>query len=730
MPYDPTVKVHLDKPEYTPPVETVESGYDPSASVSIGMTKDRSPFDTNLGGTPLNSVFTEKNMGTPGTYPSASAGTSAKAYTVDDPYTKIKIFSKDRGLPVDRYGIHEGDIVFLGDDGKIHHEETTKTFPGFMKQMSGPAAQIGTEVGIIGGAIAAAPATMGASLALPFAAGGAVEAGRKTIGAMAFDEPIDGLEIAKDIATESALAGFGDLAMRGILNVASKARNLPAKGMLPKKTRAAVKLAGESGYTPEIGAAYEVWGEAMEKYGIDLNLAQASQSHEIANVYKLLRDLPETTSKVIKNDLAQDLQIERSAFDLFEALGKQTDNAMAGAKVVDAANGALKAAKSARSDAVRPLYKRAFSESSPVDTTNAIQRMDKLISELPTGSSDKTALENLKGMFYEADGTAVKSLEKVDMVKRNIDSIMSGSHPLSDQFVKSTKADLFRRMNLVRRDMVTAADEASAGLYKEARDKFIELTPGVEQARQSVLGQVAKLEGDQVARASKMLLDSNTVTPVTAKRTFNYLRSIDPDAADSAITSYLSSSVDAIKADQTGYVRNVGGKLYQKLFGSEKQRNILKAVMHPEKYNDLKDFMTVMRKAGITSGKESMTEPRRQMSKLMESEAESVALKAKGFLTSPVESFKSTLEDTARTALNAEYRGILFDAIGSGRYADKIRQLKKMNPRTERYARALSFTLTQMLAVPVAQEISRAGRPETAIGQAESLRVPIPGEQR
>lgn len=725
MPFDPNQIEYMPVGSTELPKDT-PSGFDPTQIDSLPTSRERSPSDPLLGGVVLNSMDAPKYFNAPNdSNPAATLGAMTKSYMVDDPYTKMKIFSESRGIPIDRYGIHEGEIVFESDDGKIYYEipPAQLDFPQAVKSMVPGAGQ----AVLSGLGYLMAPATGGGSLAIPPLIAGGIEGARKAAGATFLDEPVDPIEIAKDVTVETALAGFGDMAMRGATKAYQAARNFPRTRMIPRGQREAVRLSGESAYTPQMSEAYGIWKDAMERYGIDLNLAQATQSPDLANAYKLLRDLPETAREVIKTDLAQDLQIERAAFDLFEALGSRTDGAVAGAKVVDAAKKVFDAMKDEQFKQSQVIYNRAFRESEPVNIGSAAKMLDKAIEKSLTGSPQKNALESLKTQFYDGDGKIISDLAQVDSLKKSIDAVIYGKSEFVREMMPAAQKSLFRTLNKINTSLLNAGDKASAGLYKEAREKWLSFLPQIDQARNSVLGQIRKLDGDQVAKASQMLLSGKTVTPETAKRTFNHIRSIDPDAADEAITSFLSSQVDAIKADQTGYVRNVGGKLYQKIFGSEKQRKILEAVMSPDKYSDLKDFMAVIRKAGITSGKESATATRQEMLRLMGQEAKSARIKGIETLASPVESAKNWLNTTAETALNAQYRKRLFEVLGTGRFSERIKQLKRMDPRTEKYARTLGYTLIQMMALP--DKGMGQTTPDVKIGQADLLIRPPESSQ-
>jgi hypothetical protein len=56
----------------------------------------------------------------------AGLGTHANAATVDDPQIKMQIYANarfpDDPKAIERYGIQDGQVVFLGDDGRIHKE--------------------------------------------------------------------------------------------------------------------------------------------------------------------------------------------------------------------------------------------------------------------------------------------------------------------------------------------------------------------------------------------------------------------------------------------------------------------------------------------------------------------------------------------------------------------------------------------------------------------------------
>jgi hypothetical protein len=63
----------------------------------------------------------------------AGFGTLVETGFVDKPETKIDILSKRMGIPKERFGVHKGEIVYLGDDDILYYP-TAQTLGGKFKR--------------------------------------------------------------------------------------------------------------------------------------------------------------------------------------------------------------------------------------------------------------------------------------------------------------------------------------------------------------------------------------------------------------------------------------------------------------------------------------------------------------------------------------------------------------------------------------------------------------------
>jgi len=84
-------------------------------------------MESFAGTEPLGSVFTDvTDQPEP-----AGFGTELKAAFLDKPEALIYLYSSARGIPPDRYGIQNGEVVYQADDGTLKPETPWTWFGQF-----------------------------------------------------------------------------------------------------------------------------------------------------------------------------------------------------------------------------------------------------------------------------------------------------------------------------------------------------------------------------------------------------------------------------------------------------------------------------------------------------------------------------------------------------------------------------------------------------------------------
>ena len=327
---------------------------------------------------PLSSVFTKERMGKQ-TKPAGSF-THFKAGFVDDPQTQIKIYAASRfpnepeGKRLGRYGVHNDEIVYLDDDGKLYNE-TPDTWLQHLKRF---AAKTGANLPAI------IMSTMGAARGLgPVLLGGAGGEGiRRSIGALALEEPQTAIRNMIDMTKEAALAGAGEKIFgKGISRLVNYV-GAKRGGLLAEQAGR-----GRAMIDPMETARLEKLGKA---YGVDLYPPQTTGSKTLADKFNLLGDIEASAPVIQAARKKQVEQVDKAVYNFLDTIAPTTTTPMrAGEKLVEASQKAVKAPILVRQAKAAPLYKKAFSKTTVMDA-------GKLKSELGINQNKIKVLEAIK----------------------------------------------------------------------------------------------------------------------------------------------------------------------------------------------------------------------------------------------------------------------------------------------------------------------------------------------
>lgn len=655
---------------------------------------------------PLNSVMTPEGTGND----PASFGTHFKAGFVDDPKTQIKIYSAARfpDLPEEerekRYGIHDGGVVYLGDDGKVYRE----TPDTFMQKTKTLVAQEGSRLpnwvlGILGGIFGGIPgAGVGA---------GTGEAIRKGVGAAVFDEPIKPGEIAKDVAVETVFGAGGEAGGRIVGKLANKA--------LAKRGGRIVEVAGRDMPTLNVRGAQEARSMG-QRYGIDLLPPSTTESQELISRFNLLGDLPRTANKVQAARRATAEQVDDAVYRFLDDFAPSNTNSLtAGQKLTKAAQEVVEDPVRVRRAKAKPLYEKAFQDAPEVDITPVVSWIDdKLVTAkgdvrrgllkaketllkpdlpkktTPSGLLDAQGNPIISDVVGEFD-TSLKGLHDAKMA---IDAAMSkAARTSSDKTIQNNYREI---KNLLLKQM----DDASPD-YSRARQVFSEFSEEVDkQAGKTLTGQISKLKDDDVINAHRRLLSSVMTSPETVSKARAKIYRKNPEAWNDALRVYMQDAFEAIKGKVTGETPNLGGWMYKNMWGNTRQRNIMKAAMTEQQFKNLGNFMEVLRRTGLIFGKESTTATRQVALEGMKRDARAVIANAlKIDVTKPGKQFAEAIDN----ALFERYQEQVIDAMLSEKAANQLSKLRQLKPGTQKFLGQLGIFMGLLTSGKFSQDAGR-----------------------
>lgn len=621
----------------------------------------------------------------------AGFGTLVESGFVDNPETKMNILSKRMGIPRDRFGIVDGGIVYLADDGHL--------YPAEPQGRMGALKSLGADV------IAHAPEEiMAAGLAPTFGPGGAAlgAAGgagiRKVLGSLAYNEPQSSLGNLGRMGLAAGAGVLGERVGAGGIRAIDRARG-------GKQAARLVRAAGRSRDRINLPEVKEI-SALGKKHGIDLVPPQTTKSPELISRFNILGDLPETADKIGGIRKEQFEQVSSAIGNYLDSLAPESSAYEAGEAAQKAAAGAVKGTKAVRANKARPYYDKAFQAGVEVDTSNALHELDNLLGKTVKGDPSYAALTRIRKMINEAGG----DLEKLDRVKRRgIDAVLQKS-----------KADptLKREMAEVKDALVESMDTVSPD-YARARRIFSEESGAVEElaGKKRTIGRLAGLEGDDVEKAARLVFTSS---PQVAKRAKQVItKHGGKEAWDKLIRAHMQNALDSIKETAGGSgVYNLGGRFRQKLFGDPAQRKIMQEVMDPTQFKNFDDFMKVLDRSGLILGRESTTATRQVQLRQMRMDSRIP------YASSMMETAAQPLRTPWRVAVEKihenlfrKYNERLADAMASEKASRDLQAMLRLKPRSIELIKRLSTFLGSAGGGDYSRDLEQAAwrdrRPET-----------------
>lgn len=478
-----------------------------------------------------------------------------KAGFVEDPQTKINIIARQM-FPNDpnaakRFGIREGKVVYLDDEGSIRDVEH-----GFGSRAGNALAYTPETAGAIVGSFASGNPVTGS--ALGSMAGKGFKQG---IGALVFDEPQTMAGNAKGMAQEGAI----NLATGGVAKGGAKFFN---KGRVvdftPAQTAEALHLAQE----------------IEKRLGIKLDLSQASGDPILMALRKYAAKYPGKSAQIFKElDEAQTGQAATAMQNLLEKVAKETSSEAAGSKGINAASKAIKDARSSVSAEVKPLYDAAYAAVPEVTDP-------KILGMLKLPFFDKAYKAGQKLATLEGTATGKVDLRALDYTKRSLDDQIEVMKAAGNR-------QAARALKMKRDELVAAIDSIPNQEWQAARKRYGELAKErIEPLENGAIGVLANTENRKAATvAAKMFNDPNiTANEIAFAR--GAIEKADPEAWRTLTRQYLASTLNkSLKVTQKGETTNLAGKLYQSMAGTPEQLAKLRKALPSDAQEPLNDVL-------------------------------------------------------------------------------------------------------------------------------------------
>lgn len=620
---------------------------------------------------------------------------------------QIRHFSQSMGIPENRFGVVDGNIVYADEQG--NYQRVTPSVAGATGPVDafkrlGPwvASQVGPSIptaasGGVGVAMGPTPWSVPAAMATA----GVVDMGRQAISNALIDKPITDIDPLNSLG-QAAMGGFGQTG--GVVANKIMSRN-------PLGISTFDRLAAQSPATRATTAALEA--EAQRR-GIKLTAGQSTGLDSLLAQERQLSRFPETMDRMKRFGAEQRDQqvpaaIRQEISGISPKYGEEAIQSFrAGAKGVE------DAADQARSAQASALYDEAFKANQSIGS----RKIDRII-ETPAGKSAfKKAVEKMQndqtnvGISDEELTEAMRfaaDLGKMDRVPggvasglklRTWDYVKRSLGDVEQEALQAGRRDDARIIGNLRRDLTKELDSLDStaaagpnstkpegGAYFRARQAYAKGSEAIDLIEDGGVGFINGIEGmDRQSVVNRIFSAQNITSEGVAKARSQFAMAGKLDDWNAGLSSFLSDKLaDAMKVNAGGSRGNVPGKFYANVWGDERQQAIVKAALgDPAKVTSLGKLMDVLNAASksLPGGSPTATD----LPAMTGAQTVSKGLQVVGKLASPGTYLNMGDEivkgiDALRTPAA---RVKLAEAVLSGDYDKQLSRLRMMSPTSQK----------------------------------------------
>ncbi len=480
----------------------------------------------------------------------------------------------------------------------------------------------------------------------------------------------------EEIAIATALGGVAEIVLPAI-QAFRQSKRAKAIGVETDEVAKAIE---------SIKPATQAQKGVQQATGVDVPLFQAQQTQIPSELLKQ-RVLPQLDAGA--RTAAQALEKQnKAAFDatseLINTIAPENTIVSASKRFREVAKLSIESAKQRRSLQVKPLYDEAFNVGGTVDLLSTKSMIDDILNEAPKGSDFEKIGMQIKNLIEPLREGATPTLRQLQKAKISMQDIIDG---VGEKAVSGT---IKGEVTGVKRELVERMEEASP-LFKQAEDKFKELTPAVKELEDSILGQVSKIDDTQLKNIAQKIFDpkaglTDPQSVVNAKR---IIQEVDPDAWNQLLRvemnrrmGGLEQLIEEIPGDFTG---NIPGQLRRTLFGNPQQRKALMAAMNSEQRTNFKYLEAVLKRA--SSGRAAGS-PTAAFGQAIE-KLKGVSSVIRDVIFRPL----STLQQTGERGIFDRNVAKLSEVMFDPKFKPQLNKLKKLNPDSPAAARAMTQLL-------------------------------------
>jgi len=352
----------------------------------------------------------------------ASIPTVAAASLIQEAEPRIKYYSEKMGIPISRFGVADGDIVYQTDAGELQKVKTGAARE-FVSGLGPTFPAVGSALGTVGGLLAAATPITAPATVPAMAAGGTLGAMggqylREQIASQMAGQSISPARVATEGAVDLAASLTGALVGKGLTKAAAKvAANKFAQAM---RTSAGDVARSLKTTLDSVNATYGT--------RISLTPAELTQNADLIGMQKALAGDPRTAETMADFATRRGAEIGVAASKMFEQMAPRAQGQeVVGRQLAEVSGEAVKQIKKQRAAAGAPAYAKAFEAGQSVD----LGAFDKAVLETADQFQPlKSALKRLRANYttmVDVDGKKVSAIRddvNLEYVQNNIKEIL------------------------------------------------------------------------------------------------------------------------------------------------------------------------------------------------------------------------------------------------------------------------------------------------------------------
>jgi len=348
--------------------------------------------------------------------------------------------------------------------------------------------------------------------------------------------------------------------------------------------------------------------EEARKLGFELTPAEATSIGSKARSIQYFLNRQADSQKIFNFYNSRNSRIRETITNFAEGLGniKSTDDV--GSVIQKLSKDALDKAHAARKARAKIIYDSL--ENAPeriqFDADSVVKMIDDKLANRSLDPDLAKGLEEYKSLMFDADGNLITDL--MDMHQRrtgSIGNLIQNADPYSKKVLNDIKIQMTKNM-----------DEASEGVYANARRVYDPNQPNILSYERGIIASMAKLVKDeQSAKALKVLFNPKA-TGNALRTAKDQLRAVDPKAFQEVKKEYFLQMLE----DATKGTVDEGLADIPKFFKTGPAQKMVNALLEPEEVLNLNKMMELIGRAYSVTKGGSPTQPLAALEKELMSE--------------------------------------------------------------------------------------------------------------